>query len=89
MNGIQQGDPLVLLRFSLALRPLINELMECLSAWKEEADALTDTSERHTLVAFYMDEGAIMGFHHVLQKACAFFDSTHACHHGLFLGNKC
>ena len=66
VTGVQQGDPLGPLLFSIALQLVINEITDGIQRWNDEADAITPHTTRQMLFSFYMDDGILIGRHHVL-----------------------
>ncbi len=81
-TGCQQGDPLGPLLFSLVLYDLVSDAPRPPSADDDPALAC------HLM--FYLDDGLIMGTHSALRHYLAFFGSSHAKRHGLYLRpDKC
>ena len=87
--GVQQGDPLGPLLFTLALRPVLLRLSEKLSEWREEALAndmeIDQGKETPSMLSFYLDDGVIVDRHEVLQRALGYMNSDEARSYGLHL----
>ena len=90
-TGVQQGDPLGPFLFAIALKPIIDRMRALIPTWQNEADRHQpgSESERDCLLAFYMDDGVIVGRHFVLLRALDFLRSREVRQKGFYLGHKC
>ena len=89
VTDMQQGDPLGPILFALMLRRIIDEILDCTTGWKDEADAESPSAPRTTLFSFYMDDGVLTGRNHLYRRAYALLDSAAVSHCGLHVGPKC
>lgn len=81
LNGLHQGDLMGPLLFALALQPILLKLREKLVQTRA-----THNSYRYSLLlAFYLDDGIIIGNHKVLAAAYRFLQSDMCKKHSLRL----
>jgi len=80
VQGVQQGDPLGPLLFSIALRPILRHFESKLMS--NNAPLL----RTQRMLAFYMDDGFIIANHHALRTILDVLNSPEAKAYGLFLG---
>ena len=85
VTGVQQGDPLGPLLFSAALHTVLKELKTILEGLQSERE-----DSKLLMNIFYLDDGAIIATHDLLQTVLHFFASQQAKEHGPHLGmDKC
>ena len=86
--GVQQGDPLGPLLFSLALQPVLERLRYNIGIWRNELGLPTrqkaDKNEP-SLCVFYLDDGLLIDHHEILRKAVEFLNSHPVRQYGLHL----
>ncbi len=88
--GVQQGDPLGPLLFALALQPLLIKLQQLVREWDTALPGSGAGPESPSLLAFYLDDGVLIGRHTILQRVLHFFASREVKEHGLHLNmSKC
>lgn len=81
-TGVQQGDPLSSLMFGLALQAPLLRLHEKI---KRLESGNLEESKESLMVRLYLDDGVIIGKHHVLHTVLEFFQSEEAVESGLHL----
>ena len=89
VTGVQQGDPLGPLLFSLALHAALTRLSLLLLS-EQDSDEESAGIKPMLLQSFYRDDGIIVAKHGKLRQVLDFFDSHEALQYGLHLRlDKC